>query len=107
LFVPPTFRPSTQVTNYERERARNAEDTERLKVISPRRNHCPRYLLFLNVPNGAPVVSRADEFRKNAEESRLQAEKARSISDKEHWLKIAEQWLKMAQDAEIDHRTRK
>jgi hypothetical protein len=43
------------------------------------------------------MVSRADEFRKNADE---QAERAINPLDKERWLKIAEHWLQMSQEAD-------
>jgi hypothetical protein len=46
------------------------------------------------------MVSRADEFRKNADECRRQAELSLNPLDKERWLKIAEHWLQMAQEAD-------
>ena len=44
------------------------------------------------------MVSRADEFRKNADECRQQAERAINRLDKERWLKIAEHCLQQEAD---------
>jgi hypothetical protein len=46
------------------------------------------------------MVSRADEFRRNADECRLPAERSLNLLDKERWLKIAEHWLQTAQEAD-------